>query len=75
MTHDDDGYNGWTNYETWNVALWIQNTEGLYNLARRYDDYRVFLSRTGLTGKTPDGVAWNDDSLDIDELDTMLEEL
>ena len=23
-------YNGWTNYETWNVALWIGNEEGSY---------------------------------------------
>lgn len=22
-------YNGWTNYETWNVALWIDNDRGL----------------------------------------------
>lgn len=22
-----DGYNGWTNYETWNVALWLDNEE------------------------------------------------
>lgn len=24
-------YNGWTNYETWNVKLWIDNDQGSYN--------------------------------------------
>lgn len=23
-------YNGWTNYETWNVKLWMDNDEGSY---------------------------------------------
>jgi hypothetical protein len=23
-------YNGWTNYETWNVKLWMDNEEGSY---------------------------------------------
>ena len=27
-------YNGWTNYETWNVALWIDDEEGMYYEAR-----------------------------------------
>lgn len=25
-------YNGYSNYETWNVVLWIENTEGYYRL-------------------------------------------
>jgi hypothetical protein len=27
-------YNGWTNYETWAVKLWLDNDEGTYNYWR-----------------------------------------
>ena len=27
----DETYNGWSNYPTWNVALWLGNEEGSYN--------------------------------------------
>jgi len=27
-------YNGWTNYETWNVALWLDNEPAIYNYVR-----------------------------------------
>ena len=27
-------YNGWSNYETWNVALWLDNDEASYNDVR-----------------------------------------
>ena len=30
----DAKYNGWSSYETWNVALWIDNEEGRYNYWR-----------------------------------------
>lgn len=71
------GYNGYKNYETWNVSLWMQNDEGLYNLARNckdYADYREQLREVGVT-ETPDKVALNDSGLDISELDAIISEI
>lgn len=31
----DSGYSGWSNYETWNLALWIGNELGPYQYWRR----------------------------------------
>lgn len=31
---DDHRYNGWTNYETWAIKLWIDNEEGSYRYWR-----------------------------------------
>lgn len=28
MQQDEQKYNGWTNYETWATALWLDNDEG-----------------------------------------------
>src|SRR5262245_45440597 len=30
-TNDEKRYNGWTNYETWAVALWLDNDSGSYD--------------------------------------------
>ena len=29
-------YQGWTNYETWNVALWIDNDQGVYEMVKEW---------------------------------------
>lgn len=34
MTTETKTYNGWTNYETWAVKLWIDNEESSYNYWR-----------------------------------------
>ena len=73
---NDQTYNGWCNYETWNVSLWIQNDEGLYNIARRCVDYKSFVqSIDEIITETLDGVSFTDDQLNIDELDEMIVEL
>lgn len=88
LTQTPQTYNGWANYETWNVALYINNEYAIYQIACEwvqdrldsgydslsYDVFRYTL--TELFGdKTPDGVSWDDDNLDISELTEMLHEL
>ena len=76
----DQTFNGWANYSTWNVALYIQNDEGLYHWAKEYRHYgyEAFaesLTENGLSQVTPDGVSWTHPELDTEELDEMLAEL
>jgi len=85
----DTTYNGWANYETWNVALYIQNEWALYCLAREwvqdrrdsgydnvsYDVFRHTLMHEAGDIKTSGGVRWDDERLDISELTELLEDL
>ena len=80
-------YNGWTNYETWNVALYINNEYDLYKMALDYVkqcdrlgewvEYKqlVDVIKMHMGNKTPDGVKWDDNKVDYDEMDIMLKEL
>lgn len=77
----DTTYQGWTNYETWNVALWIGNDEDLYIQAKHlakfgkfYHDLVEFLYRHGST-ETPDGVKWNDPAINAGEITELMDDL
>ena len=71
-------YNGWTNWETWNASLWINNDETLYRTARiyghsGYNKLIPYLQALGMM--TGDGLYWEDNNIDREEMDEMLEEL
>ena len=70
-------YNGWTNYETWNVALYMDNDERSYELAKTCKNYKEyqFFNLTDPYNTTPDGVSLFDPKLNHKELDEKIEEL
>ena len=77
MTTDTERFNGWANYATWNVSLWLQNNYAHYKIAQQYDRYDALIPRLEYSFGpiTPDGVRWMDPTIDTNELDEMLAEL
>ena len=74
----DNTYNGWANYETWNISLWILNDYGFYKLAYEIAEqggtYGNFVDMIGY-GETPDGVSWTDTKIDGIRINEMMKEL
>ncbi len=72
---ENQTYNGWKNYETWNVSLWINNHSDLYDIAKGSNNYREFVRNFDFESETGDGVSFVDDDLDIQELDALVAEI
>lgn len=70
----DKGYNGWSSYETWNIALWLQNDESLYNAAFEAGNYENLLELLYDCGvkETPDGVNFWDPEVNVVELNSEI---
>jgi hypothetical protein len=75
-------YNGWANYETWNVSLWMQNSKFLYSTAiacveyhesveTPYDDFIRCMMNCDCN-ETADGVRWDDPKINHDEINEMM---
>ena len=75
-------YNGWANYQTWSVALWLDNDYYNYQYALQAKDYKHFVELITEYGENSfnkvfngDKVAWTDEKLNIEELDEKIKEL
>lgn len=82
----ENSYNGWANYATWNVSLWIYNDEILYHelsdkqrvMKRREetwteDSAMEFISSL-FNGKTPDDVRLDSREIEWEEIAASLNE-
>ena len=68
-------YNGWADWTTWNVALWIRNDQTYYGIAKECKDYMDFLYEMhSMIGSfaTPDGADWGE--ANIEEMNEVIEE-
>jgi len=81
-----ENYLGWKNRDTWNVILWLQNDEGLYNalsnesraMKRAMSEWSPALAREfchrWMGDKTPDGIPLSSKDIDWDEVAEAMNE-
>ena len=71
----NNNYNGWANWTTWNCALWINNDQGLYNIAGRCEDLFDFIieMQDRNMNQTQDGASWT--MADYDELTELIQSI
>jgi hypothetical protein len=76
-------YNGYESYDHWNTALWLSNDEGMYNTLQNIVEEVVYMNITkaqaveqlldSLPAKTPDGAAWQKETI-LDLIDEHYQE-
>jgi len=54
-TYPDPLFNGWTNWQTWNLALWLSRDQGLYVMA--HDAVKAWRIRNARINLTEEGAA------------------
>lgn len=78
------GYNGWRNYATWNISLWLGNDEGAYrDMTREVRRRTRTIESTDaeeiaievLGEETPDGVRLAADDIDWAQIASMMQEV
>ena len=68
-------YNGWSDWTTWNCALWIGGDQGFYNMAKdckSYGEFTEYVTEVYMA-KTPDGAKWLE--ADFAEMQEMMDDL
>lgn len=70
---EDKSYNGWTNYETWAVNLWLENEEGTYRYWRAQAESH--LTEDQACDEVRDGIWTTDEAAKFNLADQLKDEV